>query len=98
MADRRRVAFVTGGRRGIGRAIAWELAVSGFDVVINDVVHDAGVGETLAGIVERGARAAFVYGDIADVDHDALLVDLAWGAFGTVDCAVNNAGVQTRYR
>ena len=98
MAERRRVAFVTGGRRGIGRGIAWELAASGFDVVINDVVDDDAVGETLTGIVERGARAAFVYGDIADVDHHTLLVDLAWAAFGTDDCAVNNAGVQTRYR
>lgn len=98
MSERRPVAFVTGGRRGIGRGIAWELAKSGFDVVINDVVEDNAVGETLTGITERGGRAAFVRGDIADVERQGALVDAAWAAFGTVDCAVNNAGVQTRYR
>ena len=98
VAEHRPIAFVTGGRRGIGRGIAWELAKSGFDVVINDVVDDAGVGDTLAGIAARGGRGSFVHGDIADVDQHASIVDSVWTAFGTVDCMVNNAGVQTRYR
>ena len=98
MADRRPVALVTGGRRGIGRAIAWELATSGFDIVINDVIDDAAVGETLRGIEQRGGSGTFVRGDIAEVDQHAALIDAAWRAFGTIDCVVNNAGVQTRYR
>src|SRR5262245_47042734 len=98
MGERRPVAFVTGGRRGIGRGIAWELAKSGFDVVINDVVDDKSVAETLEGIVKRGGRGSFLHGDIADVDQHAHLVDAAWGTFGMVDCVVNNAGIQTRYR
>jgi NAD(P)-dependent dehydrogenase (short-subunit alcohol dehydrogenase family) len=98
MAERRPIGFVTGGRRGIGRGIAWELAKSGFDVVINDSVEDNAVDDTLAGIAERGGRAAFVRGDIADVARHEVVVDAAWAAFGRVDCAVNNAGVQTRYR
>jgi len=98
VAERRPVGFVTGGRRGIGRGIAWALAQSGFDVVVNDLVQDAAVDETLAGIAERGGRSLFVRADIADVEQHAGLVDAAWRAFGTVDCVVNNAGVQTRYR
>ena len=98
MAERRPVGFVTGGRRGIGRGIAYELAQSGFDIVINDVVEDEAVGDTLAGIAERRGRAAFVRGDIADVEQHARIVDSAWSPFGAVDCVVNNAGVQTRCR
>jgi len=98
VAERRPVALVTGGRRGIGRGIAWALAQNGFDVVVNDLVEDAAVDETLAGIAERGGRSAFVRADISDVEQHAALVDAAWRALGTVDCVVNNAGVQTRYR
>jgi NAD(P)-dependent dehydrogenase (short-subunit alcohol dehydrogenase family) len=73
MPERRAVALVTGGRRGIGRGIAWALASGGFDVVINDIVQDSAVDETLAGIEGRGGRAEFVRGDIAAVEaHRAL--------------------------
>ena len=98
MTEPRPVALVTGGRRGIGRGIAWELAGNGFDVVIVDVVEDAAVGDTLAGIATRGGRGAFVRGDIAAVEDHAVLVDAAWSALGPFSCVVNNAGVQTRFR
>ena len=52
--SKRPAAFVTGGRRGIGRAICWALADGGFDVVVNDVVEDEAVGDTLSGIESRG--------------------------------------------
>lgn len=96
--ERRRVAFVTGGRRGIGRAIGYALADEGFDVVVNDIVHDEAADETLAGIDARGARAHFVAGDVAAIDSHVALVEAAWSAFGGIDCLVNNAGVQTKYR
>ena len=92
------VAFVTGGRRGIGRAIAYSLADHGFDVVINDIARDESAEETLSGIRERGMKAAFVKGDIAQVDDHERLVSEAWDAFGPIGCLVNNAGVQTAYR
>ena len=98
MTEARPVALVTGGRRGIGRGIALELARSGFDVVINDIVEDAAVAETLAGIAASGGRAAFVRGDIAAVEKHEPLVDAIWNALGPLDCVVNNAGVQTRFR
>jgi NAD(P)-dependent dehydrogenase (short-subunit alcohol dehydrogenase family) len=94
----RRIAFVTGGRRGIGRAIGYALADEGFDVVVNDLVRDAAADETIAGIEARGAQVQFVAGDVAALDSHESLIDAAWSALGTIDCLVNNAGVQTAYR
>ena len=88
---RRPVAVVTGGRRGIGQACAYALAEDGFDVVVVDIVDDDT--ETQDGVKERGARAALVVGDIADIERRFELVDRIFAAFGTVDCLVNNAGV-----
>lgn len=93
-----RVALVTGGRRGIGRAIAYALAGHGFKVIVNDIERDAAAEETLVGIAERGQEAAFVKADISDLDAHEAFVEEAWGAFGPIDCLVNNAGVQTAYR
>ncbi|HWK68131.1 MAG TPA: 3-ketoacyl-ACP reductase [Rhizobiaceae bacterium] len=93
-----RHAFVTGARRGIGRAIAYALADHGFDVVVNDIARDDAAEETLQGLAERGRRAAFVEGDISDiVDHERIVGE-AWRSLGPIHCLVNNAGVQTAYR
>ena len=96
--NRRPVAFVTGGRRGIGRGCAYSLAEAGFDIVINDLERDADADETLKGIKERGGDREFVEGDIADLDGHAGLVEEALAAFGTLDCLVNNAGVSVLNR
>ena len=91
-------ALVTGGRRGIGRGIAHELARSGFDVTISDLATDADAEETLRGIREFGVRAQFVQCDVADVDgHDAVL-DQAEKALGPITCLVNNAGISVAKR
>jgi 3-oxoacyl-[acyl-carrier protein] reductase len=92
------IAFVTGGRRGIGRGIAYALADAGFDVVVNDVLDDAASRETLETVRARGRRAAFVEGSIADLSGHERLVESAFGAFGTIDCLVNNAGIQVKVR
>ena len=98
MAARAPIAFVTGARRGIGRGIAHALADAGFDVVVNDLVDDAATRETLAAIGAKGRRAAFVQGSIAELPAHAKLVEAAFSAFGTVDCLVNNAGIQVKVR
>lgn len=90
--------LVTGGRRGIGRGIAWAFAQGGYDVVINDLVRDAAAEETLAGIAMRGGRGAFVEGNIADVALQAELLDRAFAAFGGLEVLVNNAGISVRKR
>ena len=66
MPQRPRV-FITGARRGIGRGIAFGFAEAGYDVVINDLVAESEAQETLAGLRERGAKAVYLQGNIADV-------------------------------
>jgi 3-oxoacyl-[acyl-carrier protein] reductase len=90
--------LITGGRRGIGRGIAWAFADSGHDVVINDLVEDAAVAETLAGIRERGASGVFLRGDIADLEQHPAVVERAFAAFGGLEVLVNNAGIQVAKR
>lgn len=97
-ASPRRLAIVTGGRRGIGRAIAYRLADAGFNLLINDVVADATLNETLSGIRERGARVEFVHADIADIAGHQTLSNAAYEHFGRLDVLVNNAGIQVRQR
>lgn len=94
----RKAAIVTGARRGIGRAIACCLAEAGFDVVMNDLVRDADFDETSRQLRERGARAVAVIGDIAEPSTHRAIVDAAFAELGTVDCLVNNAGIQVSRR
>ena len=91
-------AFVTGARRGIGRAIAWALAENGFDIAVNYVAEDEAAAVTLRGIAERGGRGAFLVGDIAALDQHPGLIDRAFGAFGGLDVLVNNAGISVKRR
>lgn len=86
-------ALITGGRRGLGRGIAWAMAESGFDILLADLERDAAAEETLAGIGQRGRRAVFARADIADLAGHAALIDQAYAAMGGLDCLVNNAGV-----
>src|SRR5882724_7106822 len=96
--SKRPAAFVTGGRRGIGRAICWALADDGFDIAVNDIVEDEAVGDTLSGIEARGGQALFLRGDVGDLAGHAALAGAAWKGFGGIDCLVNNAGVHVAVR
>lgn len=97
MTQRPRV-FITGGRRGIGRGIAYGFSEKGYDVVINDIIEDEAAAETLTGIRERGAKAAFIVGNIAAVDQASSLAAKAFDAFGGLECLVNNAGISVKKR
>jgi NAD(P)-dependent dehydrogenase (short-subunit alcohol dehydrogenase family) len=92
------VALVTGGRRGIGRAIAIELAGCGYDVAITDLEEDEEASITLRGIVAHGSRALFVQSNLGDVASHAAVVEkvLCWA--GPIDCLVNNAGIGSPVR
>ena len=96
MNNVRRAAVVTGSSRGIGRAIAEELAAAGFDVCLN-CSGERGLPalEQAADAIaaEHGVRAIAVRADVADAAEAKALVDAAHGAFGRVDVLVNNAGI-----
>jgi NAD(P)-dependent dehydrogenase (short-subunit alcohol dehydrogenase family) len=93
----RPLAIVTGGRRGIGAAIAIELATRGFDLALTDI-DAAGASEALDAIAATGARATLFTADLSDVAGHAALVEriVAWG--GPIACLVNNAGVPATQR
>ena len=88
-----KIAIVTGGRRGIGRAIAELLARQGADIVLGDRDEDEAfaAAEQIASASGRRIQACFV--DVADRQSAANMVDCALSKFGRVDILVNNAGV-----
>ncbi|WP_126635357.1 SDR family oxidoreductase [Embleya hyalina] len=87
-----RVAVVTGGSRGIGRAVALELARDGVAVVVNYARDAVAAEETVATITADGGRAICVRADVADEHAVAELFDRAEREFGGVDVVVNCAG------
>jgi 3-oxoacyl-[acyl-carrier protein] reductase len=88
-----RVVLVTGGSRGIGRAIAVQFARAGADVVLNyNSRHDAAA--EVAGQVEQAGRACvLVPGSVADPAVAQEMARVALERFGRIDVLVNNAGV-----
>ena len=87
-----RVAIVTGGSRGIGRAISIRLAGDGFAVVVNYVGGTAAAAETVEAITSAGGRAIAVQADVADDVAVAALFDRAEQELGGIDVVVNSAG------
>lgn len=87
-----KVAVVTGASRGIGRAIAEELAAEGATVVVNYVSSAAAAEEVVAGIVGRGGKASAFKADVAVFEEAEALIKSAIDAHGQVDILVNNAG------
>jgi 2-hydroxycyclohexanecarboxyl-CoA dehydrogenase len=86
-----RTAMVTGGGRGIGRAVAEGLAADGFAVVIVDLRRTEAE-EASAAIDQAGGTALAVEADVADSESVAAAVAAAEERFGQVDVLVNNAG------
>lgn len=87
-----KVALVTAGGAGIGRAIALQLAGEGARVVVSDVNDEAGR-ETVELIEEDGGVGAYRHADVSRADDVASLVPFALERFGGLDLCVNNAGV-----
>ncbi len=91
---KRRVALVTGGRRGIGLSVAEALAADGFDVAITGTSPEDEVSRAaLAGLTAHGARAVYVAGRVDDVADHGRVLDAVEAALGPVDVLVSNAGI-----
>lgn len=88
-----KTAIVTGGSRGIGRAICLELAKTGANIVVGYAGSERAARETAEACVNLGARAVAVRGDVAQKEDCEALVAAALEQFGGVDILVNNAGI-----
>lgn len=86
-----RVAVITGGSRGIGRAIALKFAEAGSHVLVNYYLNTAAAEATCAEIVERGVKAHAVQADVKDPGGIQRVFDAVKSHFGRLDFLVNNA-------
>jgi NAD(P)-dependent dehydrogenase (short-subunit alcohol dehydrogenase family) len=92
MTDQK-VALVTGGSRGIGRAICLELGRTGYEVLINYHENLGAAEETRERIENGGGKAEICQADVSSAAHRELLVGFAVERFGRIDLLVNNAGI-----
>ena len=88
-----RVAIVTGGSGGIGRAVAERLAADGMSIVVHYAGNAARADEVVKAVVERGGSATSAAADVAEPDQVRALFDETERHFGGVDVVVNTAGI-----
>jgi 3-oxoacyl-[acyl-carrier protein] reductase len=88
-----KVALVTGGSKGIGRAVAQAYAAEGIDVALTYLGDAAAAHEAVADIVAAGGRAMAFQADVSDAAQTGQLVTEVNKAFGRIDILVNNAGI-----
>ena len=88
-----KVALVTGGSRGIGRAIALKLAENGADVAINYAGNTAAAEEVKAAIEQMGRKALLIQCSVADTDGVQTIVNTVVKELGRLDILINNAGI-----
>src|SRR5215469_119862 len=91
-----RVALVTGGSRGIGRAIALSLAEAGADVAVNYRRDEGAAQETVAAIKKLGRKARAYSASVENWDEDVAMVADVLKDFGAIGILVNNAGIASR--
>ena len=98
MGTEARVALVTGGGRGIGRAISTALAADGMDVAVNYHRDEASAAETVAAIEAVGRRAVAYRASVESLEDLERMVAAVLDDLGAVDVLVNNAGIASRGR
>jgi 3-oxoacyl-[acyl-carrier protein] reductase len=88
-----KVALVTGASRGLGKAIALQLAAEGARVTVNYMKNADKAEEVVKEIISRGGNAAAIRADITSLPEVEKMVDSLYEQFGRIDILVNNAGV-----
>ena len=91
--ENRKIALVTGGSRGIGRAVCLALAKSGTDVAVNYAGKEEAAQQTCRMCEELGARTLAIQADVADNAQVNAMVDQVIAQFGRLDILVCNAGI-----
>lgn len=87
------VAIVTGGSRGIGKAIALDLAKAGYNVVITYNSNSQAADDVKAAVEEMGQQALTLQANAADVEATQQVLDQTMETFGRIDTLINNAGI-----
>lgn len=88
-----KIALVTGGSRGIGRAVSLGLAKEGAHIVVNYISHEEDAKEVVNKIKELGRESIAIKADVSNQDEVIQMVKRAIDEFGRIDILVNNAGV-----
>lgn len=91
-----RVALITGGSRGIGRATALLMAEAGCDVAINYRIESGGAAQVTSAVEGLGRRALAVRADVSDSEQVDAMIHHVMEEFGKLDILVNNAGIWER--
>jgi 3-oxoacyl-[acyl-carrier protein] reductase len=93
MKLKEKIALVTGGSRGLGKAIALQLAKDGAQVVVNYATSTDKAEEVVAAIKAEGGKALAMKADVSHLEEVEKMVDAIYEQFGRIDILVNNAGV-----
>ena len=88
-----KIALVTGSSRGIGRAIAIELAKNSIDIVVNDSKNPQEGLEVVEEVKKIGSRAIYIQSDVSDPEQVEDMIERILKEFGRIDILVNNAGI-----
>ncbi|WP_436774225.1 SDR family NAD(P)-dependent oxidoreductase [Yinghuangia sp. YIM S09857] len=89
-----KVAVVTGGANGIGRACCERFAEEGADVVVADILDEQGI-DTIAAVEKKGRRAAYMHADASSPTDNETVMQHAVDVFGGIDILVTAAGIST---
>lgn len=94
----KKVAFVTGGTRGIGLGISLELAKEGFDLAINGIREEIDVSDVLSELKTLGSKVVYCQGDISIKEDRERMLETIKNEFNTINILINNAGVAPKER